>query len=207
MAINDLPKVSPLSVFKRVEESETPDANETPFREEIFEILRNERRRCTLFYLSQQGDRTVPLGEVVDYVAAWQYEKPVGQVAAKERMCVYSALHQTHLPKLDKAELIDYDRRRNQVTLRDGADYARLYLEYDPSNDLAWSRYYLGITAVAGGLVGMHLIGLYPFTGVDSTILAAVIVLMLALSVVFHEYHDRVNRVSMRELYQADEVQ
>ena len=207
MALREGPRTYALTALTRIDESNWSDTDGDVNRQEIFELLRNERRRCALYYLTRRGDGLVPLSDIVDYVAAWQYDKPVGHVPADERMRVYSALHQTHLPKLDRANLIDYDQQRNEVRLRKEAEYARLYLEYNPGQDIAWSRYYGVLTVLGAALLGAHTVGVYPFVEVPTTVVALIVILMLGVSAVFQEYHDRTYRISASELYETESVQ
>jgi hypothetical protein len=189
-------------------ESELGERNDVgaPNREEIFDILSNERRRCTLYYLTEQGEETVPLRDVVDHVAAWENDRPIGDVSSSERMCTYSALHQSHLPKLARTGLIDYDSQRGEITLREAARDATMYLEYDPGNDISWSTYYLGLTALSGTLVGLVALDVYPFDGLSTALVAGLVVGMLGVSALFQTYYDRANRFDVGELFDVDET-
>ena len=177
-----------------------------PTKEEIFDVLSNERRRCTLYYLTEHGDDSVSLREVVDYVSAWENGKPIGEVSSSERMCTYSALHQSHLPKLAKRGLIDYDSQRGEITLREAARDATMYLEYDPETDISWSTYYLGLTVLSGTLVGLVSLSVYPFDGLSMAIGAGLVVGMLGVSALFQTYYDRANRFDVGELFDVDET-
>ena len=172
-----------------------------PSREEIFDVLSNGRRRCTLHYLTEHGEEPVNLREVVEYVAEWEHGKPISDVTSQERMCTYSALHQSHLPKLSSVGLIDYDSQRGEIYLEEGARNAKMYLEYEPENDIPWSAYYAGITALSGVLVALVYLGVYPFDGLSMGAVAGIVVVLLAASALLHKYHERVNRFDTSELF------
>lgn len=192
-------------VHSRVGELAMPGTalGEALSREELFEALSNARRRCALYYLQQQ-DGPVQLGEIVDYVAAWQYDQPVSQLDSQDRMCVYSALHQAHLPKLDDAGFIDYDSEQGLIDTNDRAEYARLYLEYDPGNDIPWSGLYLGLAGIGGLLASLHAVGVYPFGGVSATLLLGMMLAFFGLASLGHVAHEWRNRRAAAELFEIE---
>ena len=83
-----------------------PVQNELP-RDEIFDVLSNERRQCILHYLKKQYGRRVDLRELVNHVAAWENDIKLEQLDSAERKRVYTALRQSHLPKLEDSGLIE----------------------------------------------------------------------------------------------------
>lgn len=174
-----------------------------PTRDDIFEMLSNERRRCVLYYLQRQPS---PAGmrSVVEYVAAWQNDKPIEAVTSRERTRVYSALHQTHLPKLASVGLIEYDTDRNEIRLRDDAEYARLYLEYDPGNDIDWSSLYLGFSALGAAFAGAYTAGFPPFGTVGPGALVWGLVALFAVSAAAHAVHNRRNRQALDDLFEVE---
>lgn len=141
-------------------------------RDEIFDVLSNARRRCIVHYLKKHGDRRVELCEIVDYVAAWEADTSIDKLDSDRRKSVYSAVRQTHLPKLEDAGLIDYDHMRGGVELTDELQEVQLYLEYVPGNDTPWSEYYLGLSVVSATLVAVSWLGLYPFGAIPGFVLA-----------------------------------
>lgn len=184
----------------RTPQKRTP---EKPSREDVFAMLSNERRRCALYYL-QQHDGPASLSDVVDYVAAWQYDQPVAGLERDQRMCVYSALHQVHLPKLDETGFIDYGDD-GQIRIREGVEDARLYLEYDPNNDIAWSTVYAGLVAVGAALAGMSYLSVYPFDWLGGYLVAAALLVMFGLAAVVHRIHERRNKRAAAELFDVSQ--
>jgi hypothetical protein len=129
-----------------------PDDVETG-RGEIFGLLSNHRRQYAIHYCKRE-DRPVELGELAEYVAAWELAKEVEELTATERKGVYTPLQQTHLPTLAKANMIEFDDRTIELT--DGAADLEVYLDVVPGDSISWGTYYLGLSVVAllvmGGL-------------------------------------------------------
>lgn len=137
-------------------------------REEAFEVLSNERRRLVLRYLRDHGGTRVDFREVVDRVAAWENDVPSERLDSSDRKCVYSALRQTHLPKLDKLGVVEFDHSRGQLTLNDGGEEVFRYMAYSPRRMRRWNRLYLGLAgaSVAGAL--LIELGVPPFGNVPT---------------------------------------
>lgn len=96
----------------------------------VFDILRNERRREVLEFL--RDARTTTLSELAEHVAARENDKPVRELTSSERKRVYVSLYQSHLGKMAEAGVIDYDRSRGSVELREEASQCFVYLDIEP---------------------------------------------------------------------------
>ncbi len=185
-------------MMKAINVGERPrktDEAATPSRDEVFTVLSNQRRRWVIHYLKQQNERTVQLRALVDALSAWEYERPVEELSWKKRKRIYTALRQSHLPKLDDANIITYDRSRGTVELTEGADEVQMYLEYVPANDIPWSQYYLGLVGVGVLLIGLSWSAVYPFAGLSGAALSALLVVMFGVSALVHHYHSRRSRL------------
>ena len=154
-------------------------------RDTIFEVLSNERRRLVLHYLKQRDER-VDLRELVDHVAAWEYDTEVGTLDSSRRKRVYTALRQSHLPKLDDAGVVSYDNRRGAVELTEDAREVQVYLEYVPEDDIPWSTYYLGLSTIMGIVVTATWLEIFPFAVATGIGLAAFTVAAFAASAAVH---------------------
>jgi hypothetical protein len=174
-------------------------------RSDVFEVLSNERRRCVLHYLKQQEDRRVELRELVDHVAAWENDTTLENLDSEARKRVYTALRQNHLPKLDDADIIEYEHMRGEVELTDHVREVELYLEYVPHDDIPWSEYYLGLSAVSAALIVVTWLGVYPFSGLSGLGLAALLVTLYTVSAVVHTYEASKNRIGAEE-YELDDL-
>jgi DNA-binding transcriptional ArsR family regulator len=143
-------------------------------RDLVFSILSNSRRRLTIRYLrSVEGPVTVR--ELSREVAALENEIDPDELSYKQRKRVYTSLHQTHLPKLDDAEFVTYDRDRGEVSLRPRIEL--LYPHLDPPAPPAadWTRVYLALAGVSVALVLAAALGAPGFTSVPGLAYAAVI--------------------------------
>lgn len=120
----------------------------------MFHLLQNERRRLTLEYL-QGTEGVVDMREIVENVAAIEYDTQVEQLSSTERQRVYIALYQSHLPKLADSDVIEYDQSRGRVQRTELANKLDPYLanetwaDESESTQPAWDRYYLSASALA----------------------------------------------------------
>lgn len=144
------------------------DKNRLPSREEIFEVLSNRRRRYTLHYLKQLDEGSeATLGEIATHVAAWEQGREPSEVAYDDRKSVQTSLYQTHLPKLEEKNLIEYYPDSDRVTRRESADTIDFYLETVSNHELPWSYVFLGLSTTmlllaTGVAIDAYLIGHLP---------------------------------------------
>lgn len=99
-------------------------------KDEIFDVLKNHRRRATLNYLNQfeDEDRKFYLMDLSEQVAAAEHGKPPEDLTDHERKKTYVALYQSHLPKMQQVGLIGYDKDRGEVEKGPYFDTATAYL-------------------------------------------------------------------------------
>lgn len=169
-----------------------PD-NDTPFghrsdhvlsEDTIFSILSNQRRRYVLRYL-RQVDRETDLSDLVERIAAWENDVDVPAVTYEQRKRVYTSLHQTHLPKLDDAGIVDYDRDRGTIVAADAAADLEAYLSA-VDDRRQWSRIYLGLSALCLALLVAAWLDAGPFTVIRDLWLAAGALVTFAVTAVVH---------------------
>ncbi|PGF17345.1 hypothetical protein CP556_15400 [Natrinema sp. CBA1119] len=96
--------------------------------DDIFHVLQTNRRRETIRYLLDE-DGLVKMRDVAEHVAATEHETTVAQLTSAQRQRVYIPLYQSHLPKLDKKGIIEYDQPRGVVRPTDRLEIFRPYLE------------------------------------------------------------------------------
>jgi hypothetical protein len=84
-------------------------------RNDLFDVLKNQRRRYTLLYLHQQN-KTISCSDIATQIAAWETGSEPEQVDRSRYQSVYNSLYQTHLPCLEQAGLVEYDSAANSVT-------------------------------------------------------------------------------------------
>lgn len=159
-------------------------------RPEAFDVLSARRRRHVLHYLLQSG-ATVDLRDLSERVAAWENGVRAEAVTYKQRMRVYTALRQTHLPKMDEAGIVEFDKDRSTISLTDHGTDLEVYLDVVPNDDIPWSRYYLGLSALSAGLLLLVGLSVFPFGLLSGLQAAAVSTALFAASSVAHAYRSR----------------
>lgn len=155
--------------------------------DDLFKTLSNRRRRYVLHYLKQHvGKGDIPIRTLAEQVAAWENGVTSGSVNSKQRKRVYTALHQTHLPRMDRMGIIDYDANRGTVAMATSLEPFDIYFELKRADDMPWSHVYLGVGGVAMALMSGVWLSLWPFDVVPAVVYAS---LFAALFVVIGGYH------------------
>lgn len=104
------------------------------------------------------------------------------------------ALQQSHLPKMREMDLVELGH--DGVKLTDTASDLDIYLEIVPKDDINWSQYYIGLSALSTLLVIGSWAGMYPFNVLPKIGWAGVIVVFFLVSAVVHTFHSRRMRVA-----------
>jgi|GEM_PF-282381 hypothetical protein len=162
--------------------------------EAVFETLSSQRRRYTLHYLKQRQE-PVTVRDLSEQVAAWENGIDREAVTPKLRKRVYTALHQTHLPKMSKLDVVEYDSDRGVVGMTPRVSQLDIYLDIVPSNDLPWSQFYLGLGAVFTALVTVAALGVPPFDSVPGFGYALCIALTVSGIAAYHTVRDGRSRL------------
>lgn len=166
-----------LGAFRRSERTRG-----APLSDDAFDVLSNARRRRVLIHLFE-ADEPATLAGLSRSVAAW--ENGVGEdvITSRQRKRVYTALRQSHLPKMDRAGVIDYDADRGSVELTDEAAGLRTYLDLTV-RQWNWERYVLLVGVFWCGVIGATWAGVGssgPLTGSALAGLAGLSVVCSAL--------------------------
>jgi len=149
---------------------------------ERHEVLSNERRRRVLELLHDRTPRE--LSVLAEEVAAAETDQR--PPPRNKRNSVYITLHQTHLPKLDGLDIVEYDDREKVVTLGPRAD--QILGEADDGDATGETVPWTGVYAVLVGLglsvSGGSELGVPPFGAVSSgtVAVATLVVLMTVLA-------------------------
>ncbi len=167
-----------------------PDAPDPLTKGEIFEVLRNQRRRYVLQFL-KQDDRPVELGDLAQQVAAWEYETSLEGVTPEQRKRVYTTLQQTHLPKMDTAGILSFDSDRGVIEATERTRDISVYLEIVPGREFAWRELYLSLGAISCALVAALWLKIYPLTLLADLTWTAIIAGTFTLTAAAHIYHER----------------
>ncbi|NUC73168.1 hypothetical protein HTZ84_12735 [Haloterrigena sp. SYSU A558-1] len=189
----------PQQQHRRPDETDGTDVTDEPAdteesdplsKGEIFEVLRNQRRRYVLQYLKQDG-RPVALGDLAQQVAAWEYDTIPEKVTPEQRKRVYTTLQQTHLPKMDKSGILVFDSETGVIEATDRTRDISVYLEIVPGREFAWRELYLSLGAISSALVAALWLEIYPLTLLSNLTWAGIIAVTVTLAAVAHIYHER----------------
>lgn len=175
-------------------EIETEDGAPSP--DELFHVLRNQRRRFTIHYL-KQANGPVDVGELATQVAAWENEVAVDAVTSKQRRRVYNALQQTHIDELDETGLVEVNRR--EVSLTERARDLDVYLDIVPGKDIPWSEYYLALGAVSTAAIIVTWLNIGLFAAVPDSAMGICLAVTLLVSGAVNYYDQHQNRLGDQE--------
>ncbi len=144
------------------DKSESPSTEEPPVEsiplDQIFGILKNKRRRHVLRYL-YETDGQVSLSEVAEQIAAWENDKEVRQISSSERKRVYVGLYQCHLPKMDGAGVVSFNKPRGIIELGKNADALYTYLDVNEGTDeSSWHGYSMALSVGGAVVLGSGLL-------------------------------------------------
>jgi hypothetical protein len=170
------------------------EAGDESTLDDVYSLLSNRRRRFVIHRLLQTGD-TCSLRDLSRMVAAWEYEKEPREVSATERHRVYNGLQQLHLPKLDRAGLVEYDADRGVVRPTTELAEMRLYLEVVPRSEIPWSTYYLLLSLFAALFSTVSWVGVGPFARVPIAVATAIVVTFFTVSALVHTRYTRRQRM------------
>jgi hypothetical protein len=98
------------------------------------------------------------------------------------RQSAYVALHQTHLPKLDDMDVIEYNEQAKDITLRDTAEEVARYLDVRNSPPAPQHTVYIGAGLVGLALVAGSELGIPLLSAVPPTIWAYLLCAIVTLS-------------------------
>jgi len=157
-----------------------------PTEQEVFDVLSNRRRRYALYALLH--DETATIGSLADQIAAWENDCALADVTAAERKRVYTALQQSHLPKLERTGLISFDPDSGRVHPTDAVEELDFYLEVVGEEQLSWDQYYLGLAAVSAAVVAAVWLDIPPFGAVSPLVWLTVVVGLFGVSAAVHNY-------------------
>lgn len=153
-------------------------------------MLANRRRRYAIHYL-QYHRETVDLGTLAERVGAWEHGTEPDRLSATQRKNTYTALQQRHLPKMDDAGLVSFDRRDGTITPTDTLSEVDIYTEIVPSGDFPWSRYYLGLSVVELSLMTAVWADVFPLTMLSDIQWSVFCVVWVVISAIVHQIMTR----------------
>ncbi|TQQ79327.1 hypothetical protein EGH24_11900 [Halonotius terrestris] len=146
--------------------------------DQVFAVLKNERRRRVLGMLKQTDDK-LSLSDLAERIAALENDKPIEQLTSSERKCVYVGLYQCHLPKMDSMDVIEFNKSRGTVARAANTDAVYDYLETAaPGAEPDWYRYSTILSVGGAAALGTALLvdPMTPLPVIDGTVGCLVIV-------------------------------
>ena len=161
-------------------DSSTPLPTDVVDSDTVFGLLKNSRRREVLRFLRAEGGSST-LRAVAEHVAALENDCPVGAITSKQRKRVYVSLYQVHLPGMDRAGMIDFERNRGTIELLPRADALFSYLDDETTGESRFAHY-LTVTALGGLLYGFGSLLLGPASPFVTATVAGLIVAVLGLA-------------------------
>lgn len=99
-----------------------------------------------LKYLREHEQQTC-LRDLVEWLAAIEADESPPPKSVRNSM--YASLHQTLLPTLDESRLVDYDRNRKTIRLRDEAREVDVYMDVVTKYGITWATYYLSLAVLS----------------------------------------------------------
>lgn len=157
-----------------------------PPEDELFDVLANRRRRHVIELLTEDGE-SYDIGTLSTRIAARENDIPVEAVTSDERKRVYTALQQSHLPKLDAAGFIEFNKQRGIAEPLSTLETAEQYLT-EPDRDKPWSGYYLALSATSAVIVLSAWSGLWPFVLLSPLAWTIGIVAVFGSTAALHRY-------------------
>ncbi|MGM0397469.1 MAG: DUF7344 domain-containing protein [Halobacteriota archaeon] len=168
--------------------------HEGPSEDDLFEILSNRRRRYVVHAL-EQADEPMRIGDVAERVAAWEYDVDESELSYDERKRVYTALQQSHLPKMDDIGIVEYDKHRGTIEPRPGLEDVDVYMDVVTGREIPWSQYYLALAGLALTLVAAIGAGIGPLEAIPELGWTAAITVAFGVSAAIHAYFERTSRL------------
>jgi hypothetical protein len=145
------------------------EERQTVTKSEVFDVLKNERRRAVIQFLDDRGGSGT-LSEVAELIAAEENDTTVERLTSSERKRVRIALYQCHLPRMHKMGVVDFDKHRGTIALRDPAAEVLLHLNVAPRGAAAATdssdRFIVAFAVGVAGLVTAGALGVGALSAV-----------------------------------------
>lgn len=155
---------------------------------DIHDILRNDRRRNVIKRLQEHG-REISLRELSVHIA--EIEAGESPPPSDVRNSVYVSLHQTHLPKLDKEGIVEYDNDQKTIVLQESARQVSLYMEVITQYGITWATYYRALGVLALFSVVLVSTDLPLVSVIDPPLCAAFFMLVIVVSTLYQLWSHR----------------
>ncbi len=162
--------------------------------DDLFSLLSNQRRRFAVHLLKHEK-QPVEIGTMATKIAAWENNISEAEVTGNDRKRVYTALQQSHLPAMDDAGIVSFNKARGVVEPKPALEDVELYLDIVKGNDIPWSEYYLGLAAVGLAVMAAAWVNVWPFALLPDIAWGVFVVTALMFSAVGHKLYMRGRRI------------
>lgn len=163
-------------------------SSQTLSKEEIHDVLRNRRRRNVLECLQgNMGNVTVKgLAEALAEMETGESPPP-----RNIRQSVYNSLHQTHLPKMDHLDLIEYDQDRKIVSMQPNIRQVDLYMEVVTPYNITWAEFYQFLMLFSLIIIVSSELGVPVLSTISPLIFASLFLALLGVSTIYRIWSRR----------------
>lgn len=150
---------------------------------DIHELLRNQRRRLTIEALQETPENQMSVRALSEEIAAIETDEH--PAPRNKRQSVYVSLTQTHLPKLAKFDVVDYDDDTKQIALTGRVKEVEIYMEVVPRYGLSWGELYFGLGLLGLLTVLAVLLGVPGIAAFNITLVASGFFVLLMLAAAY----------------------
>ncbi|WP_435072865.1 DUF7344 domain-containing protein [Halorubrum sp. HHNYT27] len=187
-----------MALAQQIEEEGSEPTTEVS-EDELFDVLSNQRRRFAVHLLKREADDSVAIGEMAEQIAAWENDIDTAEITGKERKRVYTALQQSHLPKMDDVGVVEFNKARGVIEPTPALQNVDLYMDVVEGREIPWSTYYLGLSGVTVALTGAVWLEAWPFVLLPDMAWTVAIVVAFAFSAITHKYYTAEMKVGESE--------
>lgn len=146
-----------------------------------------------------RGDERIDIGDLSQQIAAWEDGLESEEVSSTDRKRVYTALQQSHLPKMDNVGVVEFDRDRGLVEPTPALEDVEIYIEVVRGRGRPWSDYYLGLTVLSGVILAASTIGIPPIGYLPTYSWGVFVVVAFGVSGLAHRRYARRNRLDFAD--------
>lgn len=158
----------------------------------VYDLLSNGRRRFVISKL-RRAEEPLSVSDLSEAVAAWENDVPQSELTDKQIKRVYVSLYQIHIPKLDEAGLVEYDKDSGLVELTPAVSELDSYLpeQEADSEPYPWLLAYGGLALLGLVLYGGVLLLPETFGWLSMTMLNVVLFSLLVVTTTAHYLVER----------------
>lgn len=150
-------QTNPRNQTQSQKRSQRRDSSDEFSKGDLFSILKNDRRRYAIEVLTDKNEITLP--DLASQVTVQESEDSTNDDG--HYRSVYVSFQQTHVPRLCKDGVIEYDERTKTVVPGLRFDEVASYLDHgsEPPRSDVWTLY---VSVVGALLILLSLVGIAP---------------------------------------------